>query len=127
MRNLSINARSVAPVRNGTAALPSAYATHVKSWYNAVNVGKNRLRVSGCDLVYRIPDAVTSNSNQAFVVIPSNPAYWTGTRVASIASTYSNYRPIRMSFHYVPQVSVTTPGTVVMGTLWNQGSQGQSL
>lgn len=54
-----------------------------------------------------------------FAVIPSNPAYWTGTRVAVLASAYFNYRPLRMSFHYVPQVPVTYAGTVVSGTLWN--------
>jgi len=34
------------------------------------------------------------------------------------------FRPIKMIVHYVPQVDVTTPGTVVMGTLWNGTTQG---
>lgn len=85
------------------------------------------MRVSGCDLVYQVPRDLVPNQDSLFAVIPCNPAYWLGTRVASLASTYSNYRPVRMTFHYVPQVPVTEKGTVVMGTLWNAGARDEAL
>lgn len=103
----------------GRAALPAAYSQHVRSRFRSWSWGQNSVMVSGCDLVESIPVYVTNDSDYLFAIIPANPAYWKGTRIGQIAPTYMNYRPLRISFSYVPQVSVTTPGTVVMGTLWN--------
>lgn len=61
---------------------------------------------------------MTGSGQTLFSVITANPVYWGGTRISAIASAYYNYRPIKMSFHYVPQVPVTVSGTVVAGTLW---------
>lgn len=81
------------------------------------------MRVAGCDLVYPLPTQVFSVNDDGdeflFTVIPVNPAYWTGTRVAQMAPAYMNYRPIQLTFHYIPQVAVTQPGSVIFGTLWN--------
>lgn len=101
-------------------ALPAAYASHVRPRLNVIATGENTVRVSGCDLVYPLPRSIETGYNSAiFAVIPSNPAYWTGTRVAQFAPAYMNYRPIAMTFSYIPQVAVTQSGTVFMGTLWN--------
>lgn len=42
------------------------------------------MHVSGCDLVRPVPqELVNANGiDELFSVIPCNPAYWTGTRVA---------------------------------------------
>lgn len=109
-----------------TAALPAAYSTHVKSFFTPRTVGKNTMIARGCDLVYRVPASISEGRSTSFVCIPSNPSYWVGTRIASLASTFSNYRPRNVTFHYVPQVSVVRDGTVVMGTLWNQGCKSAS-
>lgn len=77
------------------------------------------MRVSGCDLVYRIPGTLANDPNTLFCVIPCNPAYWAGTRIAQVAPAYTTYRPIRLTFSYIPQVAVTQEGTVAMGTIWN--------
>lgn len=101
-------------------ALPAAYASHVRPRLNVLATGENTVRVSGCDLVYPLPNNVETGFNSAiFAVIPCNPAYWTGTRVAQFAPAYMNYRPLAMTFSYIPQVAVTQSGTVFMGTLWN--------
>nr|UCS96419.1 MAG: hypothetical protein [Tombusviridae sp.] len=104
-------------------SLPAAYASHVRPRFNYDSRDATGCRVSGCDLVYPVPATVTSSGDYLFTIIPANPAYWTGTRISQIAPAYMNYRPIRMTFSYIPQVAVTQPGTVVMGTLWN-GSAG---
>lgn len=78
--------------------------------------------VSGCDLVYPVPATVQTQGDFLFTIIPSNPAYWTGTRIAQVAPAYMTYRPLRMTFSYIPQVAVTQAGTVAMGTLWNGAS-----
>lgn len=96
LRSLSVQGSVISNARVGTAALPAAYSTHVKSWYKTQNMGKNVIRISGCDLVYRIPNSVAGLGDAAFCCIPANPAYWQGTRIASVASTYSNYRPVRL-------------------------------
>lgn len=77
IRSLSIQGRmGISNARVGTAALPAAYSTHVKSWYKTQNLGKNVIRISGCDLVYRIPDTLERLTDAAFCSIPANPAYW---------------------------------------------------
>lgn len=103
-------------------ALPASYASHVKPGFRIINKGSVSTRVAGCDLVYSLPAAIASKTGSdefLFSVIPSNPAYWTGTRIAQMAPAYMNYRPISLSFHYIPQVAVTQPGSVIYGTLWN--------
>lgn len=102
-------------------SLPASYANHVRPSFRVLNRTANSLRVSGCDLVYPLPARIASTSAEEFLfsVIPANPAYWTGTRVAQMAPAYMNYRPLRMTFHYIPQVAVTQAGSVMFGTLWN--------
>lgn len=101
------------------AALPAAYTSHVKSRFRITSRTADTVMVEGCDLVYPIPSTVEAGDDTIFTVIPCNPAYWTGTRIGQIAPAYMNYRPISMQFSYIPQVAVTQPGTVIMGTLWN--------
>lgn len=82
----------------------------------------NNVRISGCDLVYPIAKTVIQSDSFLFAMIPSNPCYWKGTRIAQVAPAYMNFRPISMTFSYIPQVAVTQQGTVFMGTLWNASS-----
>lgn len=106
--------------------MPMAYSTHVRSYFRMRPAPGSRLRVAGCDLVspiqfdrvFSTTEAVDFRPMRLFSVITANPVYWLGTRVSAIAAAYFNYRPIRMCFHYVPQVPVTVAGTVVAGTLW---------
>lgn len=100
-------------------SLPAAYASHVRPRFNVATRSATGAVVSGCDLVYPLPNMVATDTDYLFAVIPSNPAYWAGTRIAQFAPAYMNYRPIAMTFSYIPQVAVTQPGTVFMGTLWN--------
>lgn len=44
-----------------------------------------------------------------------------------MAAMYLNWRPIKMYFCYIPQVSVNQEGTVVMGTLWNGSAPSSNL
>lgn len=100
-------------------SLPAAYASHVRPRFNVFSRTATSARVSGCDLVYPIPDSIATDGSYIFAVIPANPAYWTGTRIAQFAPAYMNYRPLSMTFSYIPQVAVTQAGTVFMGTVWN--------
>lgn len=111
-------------------ALPASYASHVKAAWHVKNMTQTTMHVSGCDLVTPLPGSITSidgTDMYLFTVIPSNPAYWSGTRIGQVAPAYMNYRPLRMVFHYIPQVAVTQPGTVIMGTLWNGASPSADL
>lgn len=110
------------PVRQQTRALPAAYASHVRARFNMLSKSSSGCRCSGTDLIYPIPATVSSSTDTLFALFPCNPAYWSGTRIAQIAPAYQNYRPIRFRVSYIPQVAVTQPGTVFMGTLWNEGA-----
>lgn len=126
--------RRVARGRNSgisswSRSLPASYANHVRPSFRVLNKSANSMRVAGCDLVYPLPNSISTGpvGDFLFSVIPANPAYWTGTRIAQIAPGYMNYRPISMTFHYIPQVSVTQPGSVIFGTLWNGSAPGDDI
>jgi hypothetical protein len=86
------------------------------------------VRVTGRDLVYKIPSKLTSTiNNQIITVIPANPCYWLGTRIAALAQGYQNFRPLNMKFTYIPQVAVTQQGNVICGTLWNQAPSNENI
>lgn len=108
-------------------ALPAAYASHVRARFSILSRNSNRCVVSGCDLVYAIPATLASSGDTIFTVIPCNPAYWLGTRIARIAPAYQNYRPLSFKVSYIPQVAVTQAGTVFMGTLWDQAAPTQNI
>lgn len=110
-----------------TAALPAAYANHVSPRFQIISRTANSCTISGCDLVYPIPAQLQSNGDILFAVIPSNPAYWLGTRISQMAPAYMNYRPITFRVSYIPQVAVTQEGTVFMGTFWNAAAPEENL
>lgn len=87
----------------------------------------NGLRVSGYDLVYDMSSVDVDPTSGTFVSIPANPAYWKGTRVAQIATAYSQYRPIYLRFDYFPAVSMQTGGVVTSGTIWGDAPSSNSV
>jgi hypothetical protein len=89
----------------------------------------NSVRVTGRDLIYSIPDDLTSpiQDTNVITVIPANPAYWKGTRIAALASGYQNYRPILFKITYVPMCAVTQQGNVIGGTIWDDGIDNDNL
>jgi len=100
--------------------LPAARTRSFRRIFNITSQDGNSMTVKGRDLVYAIPDTLTTSQNTSVItVIPSNPCYWTGTRVAALASGYQNYRPLMFKVTYVPQCAVTQQGNVIAGTLWN--------
>lgn len=105
-------------------SIPSAYVKTPVARFSTRAVD-NGIIVNGADLVQEIPSTISPLKESIFAIITSNPLYWIGTRLSSIANMYQNYRPLRFNVHYIPQVAVTQPGTVIMGTLWdNTSSQG---
>lgn len=110
-----------------TRALPAAYGTHVQPRFSILSRTANTCTVSGCDLVYPIPEQLLSNGDILFSIIPANPAYWLGTKISQMAPAYMNYRPINFRVSYIPQVAVTQQGTVFMGTFWNGAAPADNL
>lgn len=89
--------------------------------------GAQRLRVSGVDLFNPAPIRREQMQAGIFIAIPSNPAYWLGTRIAGIASVYQQFRPVKFDVAYKPTVPTTTAGTVTFGTLWGSGVAAESF
>lgn len=85
------------------------------------------VRVAGRDLIYQIPETINTNKTSILTVIPCNPAYWLGTRVAALAAGYQNFRPIKFKAHYIPQCAVTQQGNVLAGTLWAMSPNKENL
>lgn len=100
--------------------MPVASVKSFKRMFNISSQDGNSMTVKGRDLVYSIPETLTQNEDtNVITVIPCNPCYWIGTRVAALAAGYQNYRPIKFRITYVPQCAVTQQGNVIGGTLWN--------
>jgi hypothetical protein len=49
-------------------------------------------------------------------MLPGNPTKWTNTRASVLASTYTGFRPKRVSVSFQPVLSTSTSGTVAFGT-----------
>jgi len=84
-----------------------------------VRTDNTSMTVMGLDLVYSVPDVISSQGTKVLTIIPCNPAYWVGTRVSTLALGYQQYRPLKFDIHYVPIVSALQPGNIFGGTIWS--------
>lgn len=114
--------------RNNARRLPAATTQSYTKQFKILYQDGNTVKVTGRDLIYKIPDELTQQlATNVITVIPANPAYWIGTRIAALAQGYQNYRPVAMKIHYVPQCAVTQQGNIIAGTLWDQAPTFESL
>jgi len=100
---------------------------NIKTSFSVIRTNSTGMTVKGCDLVYRVPDVELNAGHNVLAIIPSNPAYWTGTRIASIALGYQQFRPLQFTVHYVPTVSAVQQGNIFGGTLWNTNPKEENL
>lgn len=121
--------RRLRPRRRRLYVKPAAQVANAPKRFQTIKTTGTSAIVEGCDLVYKIPDSLTAEYQNTSVIsmIPSNPAYWNGTRIAAVASGYQNYRPQRFDVIYIPQCAVTQQGNVLGGTLWNQAPTDENL
>jgi len=92
-----------------------------KRYMRVIRTDDTSMVVTGMDLVYSVQELEEQygNDKQVLTIIPANPAYWVGTRVASIATAYQKFRPLKFVVHYVPMVSYLQRGNVFGGTIWD--------
>lgn len=109
--------------------IAAASAQNFRKKFTMLRQNGNSVRVTGRDLIYSIPDDLTSpiQDTNVITVIPANPAYWKGTRIAALASGYQNYRPIVFKITYIPMCAVTQQGNVIGGTIWDDGIDNDNL
>lgn len=108
--------------------LAAAYTKSFKREFSILRQTGTSMRVKGRDLIYKIPNELQSKENNDIItIIPCNPAYWLGTRMAAISAGYQNYRPIIFKITYVPQCAVTQQGNVIGGTIWNMSPNDANL
>lgn len=109
--------------------MPAAQVMGAPKQFQTIRTTGTTAIVNGCDLVYQIPDSLSTEfqNSQVISIIPCNPAYWSGTRVAAVAAGYQNFRPTYFEVIYVPQCAVTQQGNVIGGTLWNQAPSTENL
>lgn len=108
--------------------IPIAKTKNFKRTMNNTTISATTARVSGQDLVYTIPDVMPQTSDAMVIaVIPSNPAYWLGTKIATIARGYQNYRPVRFTVHYVPHCAATQAGNIIGGTIFHEAPASNNI
>jgi len=127
-RRLPNNRRRKANIIRGRKIAAASARGFVKK-FTMLRQNGNSVRVTGRDLIYSIPDDLTSpiQNTNVISVIPANPAYWKGTRIAALASGYQNYRPIMFKITYIPMCAVTQQGNVIGGTIWDDGIDNNNL
>jgi len=114
--------------RGPRRGIPAANTNRMNRDFQILYQDGNTVKVTGRDLVYKIPETIVDQQNTGVItVIPANPCYWLGTRIAALAQGYQNYRPLAMKFTYIPQCAVTQQGNVIAGTLWNQAPSNDNL
>lgn len=130
-RRIVLGTRTQPPMPQISRTVPAAYThTFRGPQFTRVSSSNNdqTIRLRGFDLVQPVPGfQYMTGASGVFLVIPSNPAYWQGTRVAGVAAVYQQYRPLRFDVKYVPSVPVIVPGNVIYGTLWQQGVTDEAL
>jgi hypothetical protein len=114
-------------IRRQRRQIPLARPVAFKRSIINTNIANTTARVTGNDLVYKIPTTITNANANVIAIIPSNPAYWKGTRVATIAKGYQNYRPLKFNVHYVPQCAATQAGNVIAGTIYHEAPSVDNL
>lgn len=96
--------------------MPLSFGRRFTPTFNMRQFG-DTMHVAGTDLVYKVP-ARPADTDGTIATIPANPVYWTGTRIANIATSFQSYRPLRFFATYVPTVSAVQSGQVIYGTIW---------
>lgn len=117
-------------IRNGRRRrMPIATTISIPKFFRTIKTNGTSVTVSGCDLIYSIPNTTEAQNQSTTVIsmIPANPAYWTGTRIAALAASYQNYRPVSLQFIYVPMCATTQQGNVIAGTFWNEVPSSENL
>lgn len=121
--------RPIPKKRKRRRNMPLATRRAFKKQFRTLNQSGTSVRVTGRDLLYTIPDRNTApiQDTQVITVIPANPLYWKGTRIAALAQGYQNYRPILFKVTYVPIVSAMQSGNVIGGSIWDGGITGDNI
>lgn len=128
-RTLNGNRRNVRRRLNQRRnAMPIATGKGFNRNMSSVTINNTTARVSGSDLVYKLPDTLPmTTSASTIAVIPSNPAYWLGTKISQVARGYQNYRPIKFNVHYIPHCAATQQGNVIAGTIFHEAPPADNL
>lgn len=132
-RKININIINRKPLRKGNGKpknrkIAAANVRNMNRDFKILYQDGTTVKVTGRDLVYQIPSTLAGNyGSEVITIIPANPCYWLGTRIAALAQGYQNFRPLNMKFTYIPQVAVTQQGNVICGTLWNQAPSNENI
>lgn len=62
---------------------------------------------------------VTFGSSAIAEMIPFTPTKWSHTRLRSLASTYTQFRPLQVSMKWLPSLPTTAQGNIAIGTMFN--------
>lgn len=95
----------------------AGYGSAISSTFHQAMRGDG-LVVRGLDLLTTlfVPD-VKDDTHLSFYM-NANPANWYGTRIGAISRGFQNYRPLKFTIHYRPQVGSTDNRSIFIGTLW---------
>lgn len=107
----------VRKLRNNMRTLvPLAKRTRLAQRSRITRQTRNSTTISGTGMIYQAATGTLTGDVDVLAIIPANPCYWTGTKVAGTAALYQNYRPLKFKITYHPSCPTTTTGTIVMGT-----------
>lgn len=112
----------VARVPRPLPSIPASYPQRFfRPRFSMRSVG-DEVHIDGMDIV-----SPYIGRTELDCVIPVNPIYWNGTRVAGVALNYSQYRPMKFKVHFVTFAGTNNNSFVYMGTMWDNPPPGTDL
>lgn len=104
---------------------PAAFSSRFSSDWSVRQRGACTY-VTGHDIL-SFPSTRAANENGIFWSFPANPVYWTGTQIAALASSFMNFRPLRLTVAYKPKVGTSESGSVNFGTSFDKVVTSEAL
>lgn len=122
-----------APARRITRSnRPSGRGRNIPAAFGSSSMGTFSMRTNGAgSIIVRGQDLVstagtTISNNEIITIIPANPNYHTGTKLAAHANLYSTFIPRKLSILYRPGSGTGTNGQIAIGSVWSNLSLGSA-
>ncbi len=94
-------------------SIPASIGFQIKSNLPKIVRSADKARIIGTDFAGTVTACNTSVYNPAQDVL-LNPIYYNGSQLGTLSRAFSQYRMIRATLEYIPQVATSTPGQLIM-------------
>lgn len=107
--------KNTARRRNVTrSSIPAAYGMTAQSYARLSSRRDGSTTLESFEIF-----PIVSQSSGLSYMLPMTPTKWTGTRTQTLASSFTQSRPLSIEVGWEPAVGTGTAGSVAIGTVWS--------